>query len=323
MEHYTNAFTTELAADITTVGQTTISVDSVSGFPTSPTFRIMIYGEIMIVTGISGTDLTVTRGAEGTTPITALTGSPVENVVTAGAIDSILTELHQVGPYASLPGTGRAGDIYIPTDSFYDMLRHNGTSWDHFRFGKKLAPPNNASFSWANQGIGSVSTSNGGIIGVTSPGTQGTLQVRYMTAPATPYTLTVGFLAHYWQFNYSQAGIGWRDSSGKLVTFGVAYNGAWLLQSQKWNSATSYSAAYSSAAMPPMLVHGPLIWLRLTNNGTNRTMQLSSNGVTWSQFRTDASNDFLDAVSTHYIHFYWGDISTYDVGITVLHWETT
>lgn len=64
MENFANNFVTTLAADITS-SATTLSVASASGAP-SPNFRILVDGELMLVTGVSGTDFTVTRGIEGT-----------------------------------------------------------------------------------------------------------------------------------------------------------------------------------------------------------------------------------------------------------------
>ena len=62
-----------------TAAQTTVSVASASGFPTSGTFRIRIDDEQMTVTGGQGTTTwTVTRGVNGTTAVTHATGQTVQ-----------------------------------------------------------------------------------------------------------------------------------------------------------------------------------------------------------------------------------------------------
>ena len=48
-------------------GDTTLVVNSASGFPSVPQFRLQIESELLLVTGVSGTTFTVTRGVESTT----------------------------------------------------------------------------------------------------------------------------------------------------------------------------------------------------------------------------------------------------------------
>lgn len=70
-----------------------------TGFPTAdptafpPTFfritDVVASGEKIIVTDSRSSPWTVTRGAEGTTPVTHTTGFTVQNVVTAGALAGV------------------------------------------------------------------------------------------------------------------------------------------------------------------------------------------------------------------------------------------
>jgi hypothetical protein len=281
----------------------------------------MILGEILLVTGVSGTTWTVTRGVEGTQPVTCLAGTVVDHILTAGALDQIKADLVSIGTYANLPtpGTNRVGDLYIPTDSFYDLIRYNGTSWDHFRNGRLLIPPVNSAFTWANQANGTVTGAYGGVVGISQDAIGGQMQIRYMTAPATPYTITTGFLAHYWQYNYSSVGIGWRSSSGQFATGNVGWNNGWVFRPYKWNSAISYNSDYGQIPIPPAMVHGPIIWLQMFDNGTNRGWNFSSNGTNWTNIRTDSRTDFC---SPDNVMFCWGDLSA-QVGITLLHWSVT
>jgi hypothetical protein len=89
-----NAYTT-LSAPVTTTGATTINVSSVGtpgtpgGFPTTGNFRILIDSEYMLVTGVSGTTFTVTRGIEGSTAATHTVGAQVTQIVTAGALGAL------------------------------------------------------------------------------------------------------------------------------------------------------------------------------------------------------------------------------------------
>lgn len=84
----------------------TWTVSSSSGFPAAsstaspPTFfRITdpaLSSEKMIVTNVSGTTWTVTRGTDGTTPVAHSSGFSVQNVVTAAAIEALI-QAFQVG----------------------------------------------------------------------------------------------------------------------------------------------------------------------------------------------------------------------------------
>jgi hypothetical protein len=78
----------------------TWTVAASTGFPAAsstaspPTFfRVTdpaASSEKMIVTNVSGTTWTVTRGAEGTTPVTHTSGFTVENVITAAALEELV-----------------------------------------------------------------------------------------------------------------------------------------------------------------------------------------------------------------------------------------
>ena len=89
----------------------------------------------------------------------------------------------------------------------------------------------------------------------------------------------------------------------------------------KWSSATTYNSVYAEVLIPPMLVHGPIIWMQLTNDGTNCAFNVSSNGINWTTMQTFSNTDYVNASGAHQVHFCWGDIASSDVGITMLHWK--
>jgi hypothetical protein len=90
-EYFSNGTITKLAADITDA-QTTLTVLLASGFP-SPNFRINIENELMLVTGVSGTTFTVTRGIEGTVAIAHVSATQVTQIITAGALDTRFSQM--------------------------------------------------------------------------------------------------------------------------------------------------------------------------------------------------------------------------------------
>ena len=85
-EQYVNDPGTSLAAAITSTSATTLTVASGTGYPSGGNFRIKVDSELMLVTGVSGTTWTVTRGIESTAAATHLSGASVNAVFTAGGI---------------------------------------------------------------------------------------------------------------------------------------------------------------------------------------------------------------------------------------------
>lgn len=95
---HVNNFVTTLASDISS-GATSISITSATGFPAVGSGAVanvtLANGstiEIVTCTAISGTTLTVTRGAEGTTPAAFVAGSTVSIRPTADSVDRKLDE---------------------------------------------------------------------------------------------------------------------------------------------------------------------------------------------------------------------------------------
>lgn len=88
LEQFANNASSTLNGAINNV-VTTLVVQSATLFPTQGQFRILIDSEIMLVTGVSGTTYTVTRGTEGTTAASHSNGVPVTHILTAAALNQI------------------------------------------------------------------------------------------------------------------------------------------------------------------------------------------------------------------------------------------
>lgn len=103
---YANNPATTLAASAT-AGATSISVTSAADFPTQGKFTIIIGSEIMLVTGVSGTTWTVTRGYDGTSAAAHNNNAAVVGVLT---VQSFLNSAHlDVRAYGA-KGNGVADD---------------------------------------------------------------------------------------------------------------------------------------------------------------------------------------------------------------------
>ena len=103
-EHLANNAQTTLAASILD-SDTTLTVTSSSGFP-SPNFRILVDEELMLVTGVSGTTWTVTRGVESTSAVAHDAAVDVTCVLTAGSLAAYIYQ-------GTLPATPQSDGAYI------------------------------------------------------------------------------------------------------------------------------------------------------------------------------------------------------------------
>ncbi|HLX32336.1 MAG TPA: hypothetical protein VKR79_06140 [Gaiellaceae bacterium] len=104
--------TTTLSAAITTTGQTTIHVNSSSGYPASGPFVVTIGSEEMNVTNVTGTTWTVTRGYNGTTASTYSIGT----TITAGFTSA-----------TSPPSAPGAGDPCSPGNAEFYVQETNSS----------------------------------------------------------------------------------------------------------------------------------------------------------------------------------------------------
>jgi hypothetical protein len=200
------------------------------------------------------------------------------------------------GAFASKSAAGTAGNLYIPTDG-YGMWVDDGTNWRPFVDGKYVGRnPNDWTWSWANQGGASVSTSFGGIY-LTAPAGAGTNHRMYVkSTPSTPYTITAALQGEIFG-GIANNGFGMvlRESgSGKLITIIFQGEGSGqILYVAKWTNATTFSAAYLGGSNWYMQ---PPRFFRIADNGTNRSYSVSYNG---QQFYTLVSGqsrtDFLTA----------------------------
>lgn len=197
------------------------------------------------------------------------------------------------GAFGSEPGSPVDGDLYFPDNGFFTE-RFNGTIWQGFGPSYPLIAPIDGDYAWINQGGASVVTSKGGIF-LRAPAV-GTLnaRIRKKAAPATPYTMTAMVLPFL--FSGTQGcGICFRQSSdGKLHVFQIDIaTTAIFWRSAKLTSATVFSANYSSDNFPAG-PRGPL-WLKIGDDGTNRTWALSADGENFIQLGQIGNTDFLVA----------------------------
>ena len=149
-----------------------------------------------------------------------------------------------------------------------------------------INPPDPASFTWINQGSATAALDSTGGCYFFAPGvTSNNLRILKETAPSTPYSRIVGF-ATALQRDFMAVGIIFRESStGKVVFFaadGGAANVARLSYNQ-WTNATAYSSTPLATNSQPWCV---LVWLKVTDDGTDLVWYTSPDGINWIQAHT-------------------------------------
>lgn len=144
-EQFTNASSSTLVGAITNVA-TTLVVASATSFPTLPQFRIIVDSEIMIVTAISGTTFTVTRGQEGTTASSHANSVAVVHIITAGAIAGIRGDW-QVGYDVDFGTVGAITPQSFSADTTYTI---DGKTWTVVNHGQCTFSIDSLGLFWHN-----------------------------------------------------------------------------------------------------------------------------------------------------------------------------
>ena len=326
-ELFKNLASTTLSADIDN-STTSISVASAMGFA-SGNFRILVDSEIMKVTGVSGTTLTVVRGQEGTAATAHSNGATVKHVLTAGALDAHdQNDLAAYDTFANRPAAGTPGRIFLPTDGLF-IERDNGSIWEKFGPIWPMTPPLAADFPrWMNQGTATFTDVKGAPVLVAPVNSNTNLRCRVKDYPTPPFTVEMAFTLTVWPYN--QTGVGGlclRDSiSMKMVTIGVGggSNGDLQIQCYNWNSPTSSSGSCTGSAATH-LGETALIWLKYADDGNNRVISFSVDGYNWAQALSIARTDWIvpNEIGVHvnsYAGYSSGSGQT-DTALTLMHWK--
>lgn len=296
----------------------TLIVDSASDFPATGNFRIKIDDEIMLVTGVSSNTFTVTRAQEGTAAASHLDNATVAHVLTAGALDTRLIDEVYTDTYANRLAVAKSGRLFLPNNGF-QIERDTGAAWAPWGPLFPLTAPVSNDFAWINQGSASITTTNGGIYLLAPAHTGIDYKVRKKAAPATPYTITAAFLPQVRSLDNHSCGLLFRQSSdGKLAALAYVHaTSAMNFQSLKLTSPTAFSAQYTIETVRQGF--GPLMFMRIADNGTSRIVSYSVDGVNFMALHTVGRTDFLTADEVGF--FSNSDTTGGDAAMTLLSWK--
>lgn len=215
-------------------------------------------------------------------------GSPSANVLSGGI--------------ATLPAASVVGRLFIPTDSYYQFLRDNGSSWQYFINGKPVTPPVSGNFSWANQNTSTATTQTNGasVLGFACNGATLNLSMWFFAAPATPYTRTFRIKPDVnWGVSTTVVGIGFMESAtgkiSQLILQGGTTGGGFTVYN--FTNFTTFSASppgnNAFGVVNTAFAGNDGIILQVGDNGTNLTYSWSQDGVNFWTGSTVARNSFF------------------------------
>lgn len=295
-ETYSNNAKSSLLSGITS-GATSLTLASGGGaaFPSSGNFRIIIDAEIILV-GVRSTDTlsSLTRGIEGTTAAAHSAGAPVAHVMTAGSLDQIRLELSNSGVDAS-KAANKAGNLYFPTDGV-QIYRDTGAAMNPWGPLYPFTPIVDGDFTDLN--APTKSTASGVVTLSTAASATINIRGRKKAAPSTPYTITTAFVLRALLQAYHAAGLFVRDSAtGKLVVWMVLTNtnagqGKLNIISQDYTNETTFLA---DNVMKDFHMLGPIVFLRYTDDGTNRKLSYSFDNLDFEEVLSEARTTFITA----------------------------
>lgn len=292
MELFANNPTTSLNGGINN-SVTSLIVTSASSFPATGNFRIIIDSEIMLVTAVSGTTFTVTRGAESTTAASHSNSVTITGILTAGAMAAFRADTQTKGTYASLPAATAAGREYRCTDAPI-VFQDSGSAWSAFGPIFPCNKLNSGDWTWVNQSTASVDYTQGfGYISGPSVGSTNSLSIQKKTAPSAPYKAT-WLVSPLWSLTgLGVCGVIWRNnSSGKLKMLSIRSNaGTFTVVMETWASATSFNGSLTSGTMISMSSWP--IFLRLYDDNTNCLYQYSVDGLNYSTLYSEVRSTYF------------------------------
>lgn len=159
---------------------------------------------------------------------------------------------------------------------------------------QKLTPPPGLS-DWTvfNQGSTTIEDYRGNIRLAFPANTALGIRGIRRDAPSTPYKITAGLRWMPSSQDGSHVCLGWRDSiGGKLAVIRCRRAATPTINSSKYTSETAFSADYANHAVS-WVTGQPLVWLQIEDDGTNRKVRYSNDGINFITLHSVGRSDFL------------------------------
>lgn len=222
------------------------------------------------------------------------------------------------GVFASLPGSPNNGDLYLFTNSLYDMATFQSSAWVYLKDGKVMTPP--TGFSWMNQSTASLTTTGGGEALTAALGANASnWNIRYVAYPSAPFTRTavmrIAFVPSVGGTAPNNCSAGLVLSDGTQVEscgfYGVNVP---KVSIQFGTTATNITTnVQQTVGWTP----GQLVWLRMDDGVTSagkRTFWISYDGQEFFQILQESNTNRLTPTRIGYF------VSAFDTGANTTAW---
>jgi hypothetical protein len=275
------------------------------------------------LTNIPLSALATSGASVGQIPKLSATGLVWASDSTGSGAASGSTNLY--GTCADRPATAASGTVYYASDGRAIQVS-DGARWHGFGpFARTTLPETTNGWVWGSRSQTpdidvSVTCGEWALL---STVTNAFYINSFVTNLAPPYTATARFVSSAIAAGTTYFGILQRESSGGKMVLQRVYS-AW---SANVISLTAPGTPAGGVSTTAFAVEGSDIWLRLSDNGTNRTYSMSNNGRHWMTYVTIASTSGTVVVSDQLgvgwnanvgVGVYSGQIAT-----SLLHWEVT
>jgi hypothetical protein len=274
-------------------------------------------------TGASGVGIPGPTGASGvgTPGATGATG-PSGAAGGSGAAGSVITNT----TFAARGTCTTNGNVVLFNNSWYESAFCDGSAFHYLLNGFEMKPPDIvATFSTVNLGGASFDSTHGPGVITNATDASFSVKARVTTVPATPYHVIFAFYTTQNNNTNVMSGLLWRDStSGKLIIWGPFQAGSSIVAFTMTNPTTFGGTTIFNTGPNIPLGAGPY-WIRMGDNGTNRTYDYSiDQGLNWINLDSAIDTGFLTADQVGYFLNGCGACGgTVATNITALHWNVT
>ena len=229
---------------------TTVPVADASFLSSVPQYRIILDAEIMLVTGISGNNLTVIRGVEGSTASSHSDGATIAQIMTKEGIQRYMQDW--------------TNPFFDVTAGFpYQLLDSTGASLI------------TTDFAWTNQGSAADATqANAGIL-FTIDSTASDSVRLYLRTLTAPWKVTCAF-THLW-LGGTTPGVGMcivDNTAGNFKAWGN--EGVADYKRDRWTNTTTNASTQQTFSS---LGSRSKIWLQLEDDNVDHFFRISIDGI--------------------------------------------
>lgn len=240
------------------------------------------------------------------------------DISTSGTlVTTIKTDVALAGNPTTTTQTAGDSSTKIATTAFVQSAVTGGGTGSLY---PAFTTPDNTQFSWVNQGGASVTVNaNGGIFLNAPASASNSIRARVKSLPGGNYTLIVAFYPALVAQNNVNCGICLQESSsGKLINYSVFSDQTFTdngFVKQNFTNSTTFSA---STIISAVMAGTGLVFMKLDDNGTNRTWSFSRDGYNYIQLHQETRTTFLTADKAGF--FCNTQASSWPAAMTLMSW---